>query len=104
MRVFCPGCFSEKSNQPLCPFCGFDEGKEKVYFALPYRTMLAEQYMLGRILGNPGGFGITYLGWDQVADLCGNKRISAAANGGKRKCVAEYPAFTGKRRILQARA
>ncbi|WP_197470682.1 protein kinase domain-containing protein [Anaerosporomusa subterranea] len=32
---------------------------------LPYGTLLRNQYLIGNVLGNPGGFGITYLGYNQ---------------------------------------
>lgn len=31
---------------------------------LPHGAVLAGQYRVGKVLGRPGGFGITYLGWD----------------------------------------
>jgi TonB family protein len=63
-ETLCPGCFSEKGTAPVCPGCGFDERRRTSPLALPPRTVLAQQYVVGRVLGRPGGFGITYLGWD----------------------------------------
>ena len=60
----CPGCFGERSRTPVCPQCGFDERQRPSHLALPPRTVLASQYVVGRVLGRPGGFGVTYLGWD----------------------------------------
>jgi serine/threonine protein kinase len=32
---------------------------------LPHGALLRNQYLIGNVLGNPGGFGITYLGYNQ---------------------------------------
>ncbi len=63
-ELLCPGCFSEKGIDTICPTCGYDEGKLRSPIALAHRTLLHEQYLVGRVLGKPGGFGITYFGWD----------------------------------------
>lgn len=60
----CPGCFHEKGSVSVCPTCGYDESQERSPILLPHRTVLNEQYVIGRVLGKPGGFGITYLAWD----------------------------------------
>lgn len=61
----CFGCFKEKDEQKVCPHCGYDEETVRGPLLLPQGTMLRGQYMIGRILGKPGGFGITYLGYNQ---------------------------------------
>ena len=58
----CPGCFSVIENQELCS-CGYD-AEDISPLALPPLSLLNGQYLIGRVLGKPGGFGITYLGWD----------------------------------------
>lgn len=60
-QAICPNCFEEKDDLPLCPACKYDESKRSGSIFLPYRTVLNEQYVLGRELGKPGGFGIVYL-------------------------------------------
>lgn len=60
----CPGCFDDKGQTNPCPHCGFDEQRPLGPLALPLRTRLGEQFIVGRVLGKPGGFGITYLGLD----------------------------------------
>lgn len=60
----CPGCFNDKGQANPCPHCGFDEQRPLGPLALPLLTRLGEQFIVGRVLGKPGGFGITYLGWD----------------------------------------
>ncbi len=48
----------------VCPDCGFDESAyPKTGVQLPLRTVLNDQYVVGRALG-AGGFAITYLAWD----------------------------------------
>lgn len=63
-ETFCPGCFAEKGDVAVCPYCGYDESERRSPLVLPYRTVLNGQFVVGKVLGKPGGFGITYLGWD----------------------------------------
>ena len=42
-----------------------EEASERPPIALPKETLLQDRYVLGRLLGKPGGYGITYLGFDQ---------------------------------------
>ena len=62
--TLCPGCFADKGQTNPCPHCGYDEQANRGPLPLPHRTLLHDQYLVGRVLGKPGGFGITYLGWD----------------------------------------
>ena len=58
------GCLEERGSEQVCPHCRWEEGApiaSPLY--LPPRTVLEDQYLLGRVLGH-GGFGITYLAWD----------------------------------------
>ncbi|WPL17985.1 Serine/threonine-protein kinase PrkC [Thiorhodovibrio winogradskyi] len=64
----CPGCFQLKGAANPCPHCGFDETAPRPLQALPLRTQLNEQFVVGRVLGKPGGFGITYLAWDRILE------------------------------------
>lgn len=64
----CYGCMNLKSNQSVCEHCGYDENMKNEIHQLPAGTVLKEQYMIGRVLGQ-GGFGITYLGWDMYLDI-----------------------------------
>lgn len=68
----CHGCFSQspvaRAATPLT-LCAGCQGAESVAFALPVGAVLAGgRYRLGRPLGVPGGFGITYFGWDGQLD------------------------------------
>lgn len=61
----CVGCFHTEPRGSVCPRCDYDESVERVPLFLPLRTVLDQQYLVGRELGRPGGFGITYLALDQ---------------------------------------
>lgn len=64
----CLGCMNLKSNRSVCEICGYDENMQNEIHQLPTGTVLKEQYLIGRVLGQ-GGFGITYLGWDLYLDI-----------------------------------
>lgn len=63
----CLGCMHELSDDMvICPNCGYEEGtlpKEAYY--LPAGILLGERYIIGKVLGY-GGFGITYIGYDEL--------------------------------------
>ncbi|THB69645.1 MAG: TIR domain-containing protein [Desulfovibrio sp.] len=67
--MLCPGCFGEKGGNDVCPACGFDASAGPGPLALPYGTLLNNKYLTGRLLGRPGGFGLTYLAWDTVLQV-----------------------------------
>ncbi len=60
----CAGCFKTLKQPNVCPACGYDPNAPRSPLALGPGTTLNEQFYIGRVLGKPGGFGITYLGWD----------------------------------------
>jgi len=61
----CPSCFADKGNASACPHCGYDESLKRSPLVLPHRTLLNNgQYLIGKVLGKLGGFGITYLAFD----------------------------------------
>jgi serine/threonine protein kinase len=60
----CMGCMEDRGDTHICSRCGYEEGRITSIVALPPRTELNQQYLMGRVLGSPGGFGITYLAWD----------------------------------------
>lgn len=69
----CPGCFKEKGATHQCEHCEYDESLKRSAIVLPHLTHLNhDHYIVGRLLGKPGGFGLTYLGWD----LRLNKRVA----------------------------
>ena len=63
----CYGCMKEKT-QCVCEHCGFDENTQNEPHQLPIGTVLRDQYLIGKVLGQ-GGFGITYLGWDRNLEM-----------------------------------
>ena len=60
----CMGCMNDRGEATICAICGFDETSPPlVPLQLAPRSLLNDQYLVGRALG-AGGFAITYLGWD----------------------------------------
>ena len=68
MSTLCFGCMQNKESRPVCELCGFDETKQNLSHQLPTGTLLQNQYLVGKVLGQ-GGFGITYMGWDQQLSI-----------------------------------
>lgn len=69
LQTLCMGCMTDKGTVEVCPRCGFVESDQPISPAhLPPRTLLQARYVVGRVLGE-GGFGITYLGWDETLAL-----------------------------------
>lgn len=69
MKKRCLGCMKEYAeNENICPHCGYIEGTptKEVYHITPGVT-LAGRYLVGRVLGS-GGFGITYIGYDNLLE------------------------------------
>ncbi len=54
-------------EQPADEF--FSAANDRPAESLPLRHRLFNRYLIGNILGHPGGFGITYLGWDATLRL-----------------------------------
>ena len=65
MQGMCHNCFEEKNQDGHCQQCGYSNISNIVNYPLALRegSMLADQYVVGRVLGQ-GGFGITYLAFD----------------------------------------
>ncbi|MGA2588305.1 MAG: hypothetical protein ABSH32_00180 [Bryobacteraceae bacterium] len=64
LETMCVSCLEDDSGSTICPKCGspFHPTVSNTLM-LPPRTVLRDQYVIGRALGH-GGFGITYLAWD----------------------------------------
>lgn len=63
----CFGCM-EPTDQSVCPRCGYPQNGNNQPHQLPVGTVLRNQYIIGKVLGQ-GGFGITYLAWDRYLDM-----------------------------------
>ena len=63
----CLGCMEVKQEYPVCEHCGYDEHTANAPHQLQPGTVLQGRYLVGRALGQ-GGFGITYLGWNQYLE------------------------------------
>ncbi len=65
----CLGCMREyKDEYQVCPYCGYEVGTppKEAYHMVP-GTLLAGRYTVGQVLGF-GGFGVTYIGYDNVLE------------------------------------
>jgi serine/threonine protein kinase len=64
LETLCVSCMEDDSGSPVCPKCGAPaQLPHNNTIQLAPRTVLRQQYLIGRALGH-GGFGITYLAWD----------------------------------------
>ena len=63
----CENCFSEINDElEMCPFCGYYEDMPMENgVALRPGTRIADRYTVGKVIGS-GGFGFTYLAWDDT--------------------------------------
>lgn len=62
----CLGCMEQfGEGYDLCPYCGYEVGTpaKEAYHMAP-GSLLSGRYLIGKVLGF-GGFGVTYIGWDQ---------------------------------------
>ena len=62
----CAGCMAITTEPTRCEHCGYESGSDRYLHALAEGTCLNHRFVVGRILGKPGGYGITYLAWDKT--------------------------------------
>lgn len=64
----CPWCMELTYDADVCPRCGH---KRSTYMPEPHQlppgVRLKNRYLVGKVLGE-GGFGITYVGWDETLE------------------------------------
>ena len=67
--AFCLGCMTELiegGEFSRCPHCGYIAGtRAESSLHMQPGTVLTGRYLIGRVIGY-GGFGVTYIGWDNV--------------------------------------
>ena len=65
----CPSCFEQEKEPYQCD-CGCQSMQRREGIYLTIGSFLhAKDYVIGKVLGNPGGFGITYLAWDTRLEI-----------------------------------
>ena len=67
MAKRCMGCMTTYGDEfDICPSCGYIENTpaKEAYHMTP-GTLLHGKYTVGRVVGY-GGFGVTYIGWDNI--------------------------------------
>lgn len=64
----CMNCISDTAGRTECPNCGFRSNEPQMNYALPYRTILQNRYLVGRAK-KCNGEGITYIGYDTVLNI-----------------------------------
>ena len=97
--MYCGNCFSEYNGTGSCPHCGYDPAQDARKFpqALPHGTILAGQYITGRLLGQ-GGFGITYLALDnKTHSRVALKEFLPDTMAGRASGTLQVTAYSGDR-------
>ena len=63
----CMGCMENKGDLTVCPYCGYSENGPRIQSCLPPRSLIGGRYLAGKVLSY-NGEGVTYIGYDTVAD------------------------------------
>jgi len=101
MSKQCKSCFSTYDDSfDMCPHCGYYEGATvEMINQLPIGYVLADRYVLGKVLGF-GGFGITYIAWDmQLESVVAIKEFFPSSFVNRNPTTHEVIVFGGKRRV-----
>ncbi|MCI9576673.1 MAG: PASTA domain-containing protein [Clostridiales bacterium] len=64
----CMSCMADRGEDMVCPLCGFSETESQPPHALPYRTLLQDRYLVGRVK-QENGEGFRYIGYDTMLHL-----------------------------------
>ena len=96
----CYNCFRERANSSgPCPYCGYDPKMDRELYpeALSHGSLLAGQYMTGRVLGQ-GGFGITYIALDKKLQIkVAVKEYLPDMMAGRTAGASQVTAYAGER-------
>lgn len=69
----CMGCMNDNGGEAVCPICGYTAGTPNPAGTLPIKTRIHGKYFVGKVL-ETNGEGITYIGWDNEANVIINIR------------------------------
>ncbi|MCH5187697.1 MAG: protein kinase [Oscillospiraceae bacterium] len=98
----CYNCFNKISDSnEVCPQCGYnpEADRGKYPMALPGGTILAGQYIVGRVLGQ-GGFGITYVAQDRRSkNKVAIKEYFPDSTAGRSAGTLKVTAYNGNRQM-----
>jgi hypothetical protein len=99
----CPGCFAETPLANPCSRCGHDATETPYPQALQPGTSLDTHFVVGKVLGKPGGFGITYLAWDNTLEtrVAIKEFLPSDLVGRHRDHLTVVPHSTEERNIFQ---
>lgn len=64
-QELCMNCMREIGDASVCPHCGFSVESPQIAPYLPFETLLADRYYIGKML-SAGGDGATYMAFDTV--------------------------------------
>jgi len=82
LAAICPGCFRHKGGEvAVCPQCGYDASASRSPLLLPALIRLNQRYLIGRTLGKPGGFGVTYLAFSLLLARESNRPVDVRESG-----------------------
>ena len=75
----CYGCMRLKSDNTVCEYCGYDERTSNEQHQIPAGTVLKEQYLIGKVLGQ--GNGVVSGGGEAAQTACNQDPVGNRTNG-----------------------